>query len=734
MEKQENNNVPLILKKYGVVKKIIQKPTPDDHIHPYWASMHEYDTNLPNWGKFSIKLQSFEQSGYTHYFGVIELGVADLICCVPSLPEATNSLEIAKRTIAGDATDQYQRPIKFERIDNLEHYLSEEPNIVNPIILHIPRSSKDNSSAIISQGSEESTTLEIDLSKIPYIQRNGKDVDPGTIAPDHRPIDLVDGQHRVRASRTSENATAAIVPFVLLDASMDRVDAARIFAEVNVQQEALKPLHKLHLRYVMELASHDVTEDFGRVDESYTNMEDGWETDKKMRRRYANRMAYRIGAKLTFDPQSPLHGLIQQYSSKGEMVAIDAKDWVEYVHEWIISYYTPEWKEERVIQIIRAYFDAWKLTANTDPRTGKFFEAKDLEMNNRWGKFQNNAKGKNPKSKAFTKASFKAFMSLYPTAIQLSGVHGIDDYQEMVSAFLKVLTPCQAIDFIDEQSWSKRIIYKGLSPKKSEMYLYHWMAWSILQYQKTGTTPPVETVWNSEEGTLVDSKPGQGFFSPVNPDHFKGSLQVTNMNSATEIAGTTIGITADALPNESFAKTISISYIIAENGKMRKIPLQNSGTQRKGPHKGVGANFHTNQFSKAQDQRKITAVQIRITSGNIMGSETDEVFSGTYTLRDLYNMNNQRVLLTNSSGNEFLDSDEIPFTRIQSLSMPDREYIVYNTEEQEEESKVFPRELDLDYGPFPPNKISYHDRGGYTIQSCMHCDLGNDHKCGLQRG
>ncbi len=731
MEQSEEQKIPEIIKKYGVVKKIIQKPKPEDDKFPYWASMHEYDTNLPNWGKFSIKLQSFEQSGYTHFFGVIELGVADLICCVPSLPEATNSLEIARRTIQGDATDQYQRPIKFQRIDNLEHYLSEEPNIVNPIILHIPHSSNENNSAIVSQGAEGDITLEIDLSKIPFIQRKGKDVDPGTNAPDHRPIDLVDGQHRVRASRTSEKATAAVVPFVLLDTNMDRVDAARIFAEVNVQQEALKPLHKLHLRYVMELASHDATEDFGSVDESYLNMEDGWEKNKQMARRYANRMAYCIGAKLTFDPQSPLHGLIQQYSSKGELVAIDAKDWVEYVHEWIAYYYTPEWDEERVIQIIKAYFDAWKLTANTDPRTGQLFE--DLSKNNRWGKYEKNTKGKNPKSKAFTKASFKAFMSLYPTAIELSGVHGIDDYQEMVSAFANVLTPCQAIDFIDEKSWSKRIIYKGLSVKKSEKYLYHWMAWSILQYRKTGVTPPVETVWNSEEGTLVDSKPGQGFFSVVNSDHFSGSLQVTNMNSATEIAGTTIGITAEALPNESYAKTISISYIIKENGIEKKIPLQNSVAQRKGPHKGVGANYHTNQFTRAQDTRGIIAVHIRITSGNIMGSETDEIFSGVYTLNDLYNMNSQRVLLTNTSDNESIHSDDTPFTKIQSLSTPDREYFVYNTEEKEEEDKASSQELDVDYGPFPPNKNSYFG-SAYTILSCMHCDLGNDHKCGLQRG
>ena len=80
------------------------------------------------------------------------------------------------------------------------------------------------------------------------------------------------------------------------------------------------------------------------------NMEDEWEKDSKMARRYASRMAYRIGAKLTLDRQSPLHGLIQYYNSKGELLAIDAKDWVDYAHEWILAYYPPDSSEERVIE------------------------------------------------------------------------------------------------------------------------------------------------------------------------------------------------------------------------------------------------------------------------------------------------------------------------------------------------------------------------------------------------
>lgn len=716
----EEETIPTCLQKFGVIKKVLQKAKPEDEDTPYWASMHKYDMSLPNWGKFNIQIQPFQQSGFKHYFGVIELGVADLVCCVPSLPESTDSLEIAKRTIQEDATDQYQRPIEFERIDNLEHYLSEDPNIVNPIILHVPVSSHDNESVTVLMDEHDNYTLNIDLQKVPFIGRTGTDVEPRSNTPDHRPLDLVDGQHRVRASRNSEKANSVKVPFVLLDTKMDRNDAARIFAEINVQQKALKDLHKLHLRYVMKLASHEPAQDFGEVSESYMNMEDEWEKDSKMARRYANRMAYRIGAKLTLDRQSPLHGLIKYYYDSNELNAIDAKDWVDYAHEWILAYYHPDSSEERVIEIIQAYFDAWKLTANTNPRTGELFD--DLQENNRWGRFKPNDKGKKPKSKAFQKASFKAFMSLYPTVLNLSKVHEIEDYGEMVKAFSEVLTPCQAIDFIDVEAW-KRVITQGVSVKQSEQYLYHWMAWAIIEYQKTGTTPPVEAVWNTEEGSIVDSRAGQGFFSTVNPDLFRGTIQVTNMTSMTEIAGTTIGITADALPNESHAKTISISYF-ERTGK--KIPLTNSGKQRKGPHKSVGANYHTNQFSKAQDERGIQSVQIRITSGNIFGSEADEIFSQTYTLAELFNINNQRILLTNSTHEEGLDSSS---STNQKISTDEIDYEM--NEGDEKEDTGFTGELDLDFGPLPPNKPVY-SKIGYAIHDCMHCFFGNDHKCGLQ--
>ena len=69
----EEETIPTCIQKFGVIKKVTQKPKPEDEDTPYWASMHKYDMSLPNWGKFNIRIQPFQQSGFKHYFGVVEL-------------------------------------------------------------------------------------------------------------------------------------------------------------------------------------------------------------------------------------------------------------------------------------------------------------------------------------------------------------------------------------------------------------------------------------------------------------------------------------------------------------------------------------------------------------------------------------------------------------------------------------------------------------------------------------
>ena len=66
----------------------------------------------------------------------------------------------------------------------------------------------------------------------------------------------------------NSNALGLKVPFVLINPEYDG-GGGRIFSEINVQQEDLKPLFKLYNRYMKSLSSYVEEQDFGEVSESF---------------------------------------------------------------------------------------------------------------------------------------------------------------------------------------------------------------------------------------------------------------------------------------------------------------------------------------------------------------------------------------------------------------------------------------------------------------------------------
>jgi DGQHR domain-containing protein len=728
--------LPIILHRFGIEKKIQQKNQTDDEKKvPFWASAHRYDTSSKDWGETSIPLMKFEQSGKTHYFGVIQLGVADAICRVPSLAATTDTLEIARRTICNETTEQYQRPIQFPRIDNLNKFLIGMPTIVNPIILHIPESSKEQGSASIKQSENGDFTLKVNLKQVPFISRNGYDVDTKQ-GLDYRPVDLVDGQHRVRAARDTENSVNANVPFILLDETMSTNDAARIFAEINVQHEKLKDLHEMHLRYVLGLPSHLPDSDFGLVSGEYVDSK-GKEGAPEMRQRYANRLAYRIGAKLTADESGPLYSIIRYFDNHAATIhAIDAKQWVKYASQWILQRYGPQWEEKEVLELIHCYFQAWKNTANLNPDTGAIYE--DAENVNRWGMIENAGRGPDYKSRAFDGATFKALMSLFPTCIQLSKAEKLNSPEEKINAFMEILTPCQSIDFGDVGVWKNRIFAVG-KPDEIEAHLYHWMAWAIREYARTGKKIESSLAWNTDEGTDIDSAPGQGFFSGVNTSHFSGMLRIENLNSSTEINGMTITIEAEPMPNESRHKTITVEYRDRKD-KIRSINRMDR--KFKGPYKKVGYNKFTQTMGTGPDKNIVKTLIVTITSGNLYAANTT-VFRQEYTVNELKNLNGREIYLTSQTRSSGEESEDLTFTEMKIESVGDTGHYEIQTkyprEDLDEEEDIFedveePDEYDFADNILPMNR--FKPESAYVLSRksnpCQQCFHGNDHRCGYQ--
>ena len=744
------------MKRFGITAKFCQKPKEEDNEFPFWASAHHYDDSVKNWGKVNIPITPFQQSGMTHYFGVIELGMADAICRVPALAKATDSMEICRRTLNQDVTEQYQRPLMFDRINNIQKFLSDNPTIINPIIIDLPRKSMENESSKISQMDDGSFSLDINLQNIDFITDNLKDNDDGKHI-DFRPVDLVDGQHRVRSSKHNNKALELSIPFVLINPEYQG-GGGRIFAEINVQHEKLDSLHELHLRYVLCLSSHRLEDDFGEYDEDFVeNKSELSDYDFEVQKnRFANRLSYKIGARLNLNQSSPLHGLIRYYGNK-EKAAIDAKDWVSICREWILQNIELARDEDQFLKCIQAYFEAWKITSNLDPDTGESYV--DVEENNRWGDFINPGTGMPNRSVIFKVIWFRSIMKLFPQCYTLGRISRLRSELDIEEKFLEILTPCRPIDGTDLLAWGK--INQDGKPIDRENHIYQWMAWAIHDYAQTGIVHEPHLVWNTNNPN-VKSKPGAGFFSNINPEFFSGMLEIENVPfHNNDETGMKISIFADSMPNESQSKLIKVD-VYDGNGNIVKGRRK---TNVKGPHERIGPNHYIETLPKRSAENGCSAIEITISSGNLFDKPPSReiIFRQKYTIKQLRKISDSKVLLSNKAINfnnsklaevytdlELEDSenkhyiyeenedlfegqnDELPDNQSHDEleSIEDEEEYDTGYVKPDDEDEVFHRS-----GPPPSNQYHHgRPRGGwmpvpYPSDFCLGCRWGTCNGC-----
>ena len=100
------------------------------------------------------------------------------------------------------------------------------------------------------------------------------------------------------------------------------------------------------------------------------------------------------------------------------------------------------------------------------------------------------------------------------------------------------------------------------------------------------------------------------FFSPVNPEFFTGTLKVKNVSYDDEEAlnGATITITADEIPNESVAKTISFMYVDG-NGVNRP---ERKTKHTKGPRNGIGYNYMKQLFQTSTKLNRFNLLRLQL--------------------------------------------------------------------------------------------------------------------------
>ena len=111
----------------------------------------------------------------------------------------------------------------------------------------------------------------------------------------------------------------------------------------------------------------------------------------------------------------------------------------------------------------------------------------------------------------------------------------------------------------------------------------------------------------------------EGFFSPINPEHFTGTLSIKNVPYSEEegLNGCTITITADEIPNESYAKTITMMYT---DSKGRERP-ERRNKYVKGHRSSIGFNYASQRFLTSTKTHGIQDLTITVTSSNLFSRD-----------------------------------------------------------------------------------------------------------------
>jgi hypothetical protein len=233
----------------------------------------------------------FPQKGRTVYQGFAPAQTLDAITEVPEIPDSMTYDSMAKWLLG--SPEAWQRPLDTDRIQEIGMFWSSEDNfVVNPTILGLRPDVEVEVKEIPGQAIQ---TYEIQMSNW-YVQECplGHADDQGRWFDrcmeheckfhdgeqiDHRPLQIIDGQHRIRGTQSGpaaleKNPSTNLffaeegLGFVLLRSDeMDSFDLqaqAKIFTEITTKGEELFPNHKVYLMY--RFAQRGFVKGFDEVD------------------------------------------------------------------------------------------------------------------------------------------------------------------------------------------------------------------------------------------------------------------------------------------------------------------------------------------------------------------------------------------------------------------------------------------------------------------------------------
>lgn len=361
--------------------------------------IHEYDFPLmkvvpapeipPSGGGFNLPTEGEEpdpnpeivwelmianQQGMDVMVGSINVGEIDAVCAVPHLPNFASqnqgSTLLAKWSLNPDlGLKHWQRrpnPIRIQAITNFMN-ASKSNLIINSIMLYIPEDAKGVEIEKIGN------TAKITIRPREFLAAKGncltdvtveRDSEGNGTYTDHRPIWIVDGQHRTRGMALSPRGADLDVPIILThgigDNSVDLDSVAKVFTEINTLAKPLDEYQQHYLSHKFSIVAAEKDKTYGRPKDAIDPK------DKKNRR--VNIMMYKLASMLTDADGGPFENGVQLVDNRGSamMSRIKLPEFLKQLRSFFtVGVYSDDSLTiEEIYEDFSNYLKAWENTAN----------------------------------------------------------------------------------------------------------------------------------------------------------------------------------------------------------------------------------------------------------------------------------------------------------------------------------------------------------------------------------
>ena len=331
--------------------------------------------------KFIWTLLIGEQEGREVLVGSVNVGEIDAFSMVPHLPNFSGnqaSSTLAKWSLDPDeGLYQWQRRPAGHRIVGIGSFMesSKDNLIINSIILYVP----ENAPGVEIKRDGKIAKVTIDPKK--FLTNSGEELvdvtvekgDDGTITyTDHRPIWIVDGQHRTRGMALSSRGFNSSIPVILTHGGGEKPvslsEVAKLFAEINTLSKPLDAYQTHYLAHKFSIISPLKKFNYAPPDQG--------KTPEDKQEREITRRLYQLGCMLTDQTDGPWYngvGLIDAPGPKS-FSRIFLPRWLEISRKWFEKskkseskkdiYSDPQLTVDEIFDDLTAYLSAWQETAN----------------------------------------------------------------------------------------------------------------------------------------------------------------------------------------------------------------------------------------------------------------------------------------------------------------------------------------------------------------------------------